>query len=410
MRKTIKVFATICAVISFLIFVSIIYLELSIPDRINLIEGKSYDKTFFGMEILNFDFPKSVNRTQNEDVLENEAEVMLLNIIPVKKTIITNSKRKYVVLGGELFGVKLYTDGIIVVDIDDVETDDGVKNPAKEAGIKIGDIIKTVDGVAVTSTAHLTKILQNSNGKQLRICIERNGKSLEITFKTMKESQTGKYCAGLWVRDSTAGLGTVSFYNPENNSFGGLGHAIYDVDTNDIMPLKSGEMCLATINGIYKSTKGNIGELSGIISRNSVGTIHLNHETGVYGFTEIPTNSYIPVATKQEVKTGKAQLLCTVNDKKEYYDIEIIRIFKNPKSVNKDMIIKITDDNLLEITGGIVQGMSGSPIVQNGMLVGAVTHVFVNNPKQGYAIMAERMLETSTCQEMQKQEQFNKAS
>ena len=411
MHRIIRIFATICAVFSLLIFISILFIEFAIPNRINVVEGTDYyNKTFFGVDIINFKSQKNVNNIQSRHNSQSEAEVMFLNIIPVKKTTITNSKRKYVALGGEIFGIKMFTDGIIVADIDDVETEDGIKNPAKNAGIKIGDIIKAVDGVVVTSTSHFSKIVQNSKGKAIKIKLLRDGKEIVVYFKTLKEAQTGKYRAGLWVRDSTAGLGTISFYNPENNSFGGLGHAIYDVDTNEIIPLKYGAICPATINGVYKSSKGTVGELSGILSSNSIGRICVNCETGVYGFVNSPKKDLIPVAVKQEVKEGNAQIACTVNGKTEFYDIEITRIFYKPTSINKDMIIKITDDRLLNLTGGIVQGMSGSPIIQNGMFVGAVTHVFVNNPKQGYAILAEKMLETSTCQEMQKQEQINKAS
>ncbi len=411
MHRTIKIIATICAAFSLLVFASIVFFKFTIPNRINIVEGSNYaHQNIFGINILSFKSQKNVNNIQNRKNSENEAEIMLLNIIPIKKATIINSKRKYVVLGGDLFGIKMYTDGVIIVDVDDVETDDGIKNPAKNAGIKIGDIVKSVDGVTVTSTSHFSKILQNSKGKKIKITLLRNGKQITVNFKTLKEAYTGKYRAGLWVRDSAAGLGTISFYNPENNSFGGLGHAIYDVDTNEIMPLKYGEMCNVTINGVYKSSKGSIGELSGILDSESIGTVCINGETGVYGFSCCPQNDLIPVAVKQEVKEGKAQIVCTVNEKTEFYDIEITRIFSKPNSINKDMIIKITDNRLLSLTGGIVQGMSGSPIIQNGMFVGAVTHVFVNNPRQGYAILAEKMLETSTCQEMQKQEQLNKAS
>lgn len=400
-----------CATFSAIVFISIFAIDFLIPDKINIVDSNPYSEyDIFGFEILNFDSNHIVTKIQNNEFSDNETQVKLLNIIPVKKTVINNTKRQYVVLGGENFGIKIYTDGVVIVGMDCVETENGTKNPAKEAGFKVGDIIKTVDDVYIQSNSHFAKILQASNGKQLNIKIERQGREQNIRFMTLKEKNTNKYRAGLWVRDSTAGLGTISFYNPENGSFAGLGHGVYDIDTGKILPLGKGEVCSVTISDIYESKKGNVGELCGVLDSKTTGNLCINCEMGVYGFVTCPQKEKIPVAIKSEVKQGKAQIACSVNNKVEYYDIEITKVFSKSPSVNKDMIIKITDEKLIDITGGIVQGMSGSPIIQNGMLVGAVTHVFVNNPKQGYAILAEKMLETSNCQEMQKQKQINKAS
>lgn len=411
MHRLVKVLSVFCTVFSILVFISIFAFDFLIPDKISVIDTNPYSEyKFLGFEILNFNSNQKVTKIQNNENSDNETQVKLLNIIPVKTTVINNAKRQYVVLGGENFGIKIYTNGVVIVGMDCVETENGTKNPAKEAGFKVGDIIKTVDGVFVQSNSHFAKILQSSNGEELTIKIERQGKEQNISFRTLKEKDTNKYRAGLWVRDSTAGLGTISFYNPENGSFAGLGHGVYDIDTGKILPLGKGEVCSVTINDIYESKKGNIGELCGILDSKVKGTLCINCEMGVYGFVTCPQKEKIPVAIKSEVKTGKAQISCSVNNKVEYYDIEITKVYSKSPSVNKDMIIKITDEKLIDITGGIVQGMSGSPIIQNGMLVGAVTHVFVNNPKQGYAILAEKMLETSTCQEMQKYEQLNKAS
>ncbi len=411
MHRLVKVLSVFCTVFSILVFISIFAFDFLIPDKISVIDTNPYSEyKFLGFEILNFNSNQKVTKIQNNENSDNETQVKLLNIIPVKTTVINNAKRQYVVLGGENFGIKIYTNGVVIVGMDCVETENGTKNPAKEAGFKVGDIIKTVDGVFVQSNSHFAKIMQSSNGEELTIKIERQGKEQNISFRTLKEKDTNKYRAGLWVRDSTAGLGTISFYNPENGSFAGLGHGVYDIDTGKILPLGKGEVCSVTINDIYESKKGNIGELCGILDSKVKGTLCINCEMGVYGFVTCPQKEKIPVAIKSEVKTGKAQIACSVNNKVDYYDIEITKVYSKSPSVNKDMVIKITDEKLIDITGGIVQGMSGSPIIQNGMLVGAVTHVFVNNPKQGYAILAEKMLETSTCQEMQKYEQLNKAS
>lgn len=406
MHRLVKLLFALCTVFSILVFSSIIAIDFIVPDKISVVDYNPYSK----YEIISFESNMEVTKIQNSENSDNKTEVKLLNIIPVKTTVINSTKRQYVVLGGENFGIKIYTDGVVVVGMDSVETEDGVKNPAKEAGFKIGDIIKSVNGISVQSNSHFAKLLQNSKGKELKIKIERQGKEQNIKFRTLEEKETNKYRAGLWVRDSTAGLGTISFYNPENNSFAGLGHGVYDIDTGKILPLGKGEVCSVTISNIYKSKKGNVGELCGVLDNKVSGSLCINCEMGLYGFMTCPQKEKIPVAVKSEVKTGNAQIACSVNNKVEYYNIEITKVLSKTSSINKDMIIKVTDDRLIDITGGIVQGMSGSPIIQNGMLVGAVTHVFVNNPKQGYAILAEKMLENSTCQEMQKQEQLNKAS
>lgn len=410
MRNLLRILSIISTILCVMIFSLIYFVQVTVPTRVRTVESVGYQlPKIFGLNIFDVNLKKDVNVSQNNnDNIEQKAEIELFNIIPIKNIEITNSKRKYVILGGELFGIKLYTDGIIIVDTDVVETEYGNINPAEKAGLLIGDIIKSIDGTEIRSTSHLTKVLEKSNGQEINLLILRNGKTINIKFKTYKDNISGKYKAGLWVRDSTAGLGTVTFYNPENNSFAGLGHPIYDVDTKSIMPMKSGEMAEASINGLYKSSSGTVGELCGVLSGKSNGQLCLNCEEGIYGFTTCRKTESIPLAVRQEVTEGNAQIICTIdNSGPKYFDVEIIKIYSNSATVNKDMIIKITDSRLLNITGGIVQGMSGTPIIQNGMLVGAITHVFVNEPTQGYAIFAERMYETSVSREMQKHQQLN---
>lgn len=409
MRNFIKFLSVTGAVVCTLLFVLIYFAQISVPERITVVEKSGYNMPkILGFDLLNVDTDANLDVLRNnKETFEQKAEVELLNIIPVKNIKITNSKRKYVVPGGEIFGIKLYTDGIIIVDTDVVETENGNINPAEKSGLMIGDIIKEIDGVTINSISHLTKILEKSKGEEINIIVTRSGKQISIDFRTYKDTVSGKYKAGLWVRDSTAGLGTVTFYNPENSSFAGLGHPIYDIDTKTIMPMKKGEMAEATIKGLYKSSNGSVGELCGVLSGKSIGDLCLNCEEGVYGFTKCKKIETLPIAVKQEIEEGEAQIICTIdNSGPQYFDIEIIKIYSNSTLVNKDMIIKITDAELINKTGGIVQGMSGSPIIQNGMLVGAVTHVFVNEPTQGYAIFAERMYETSVSREMQKYEQL----
>lgn len=406
-----KTLSAICTALCVVVFSLVYFGQKNIPDKITTIENSTYEfKSVFGISLFRLDYEDEKRvASGTARASQNEVEIDLLNIIPVKTAEITNSKRKYVILGGELFGVKLYTDGVLVVDTDMVETENGKVNPAQEAGLRVGDIIKSVNNEKISSTKSLANKIQASNGEKMKFDIVRNNRNLTIEFETFKEKATGKYKAGLWVRDSTAGLGTVTFYNSSNNSFAGLGHGIYDVDTNEIMPMNNGKVFNAYANGIYKSSTGSVGELCGIITGKSIGELCLNNDMGVYGFTETDKTEAVPVAVKQEVTTGKAKIYCTLDDSGvKSYDIEIKKIYSNSDSVNKDMIIEVTDKALLEKTGGIVQGMSGSPIIQNGKLVGAVTHVFVNDPTKGYAIYIERMLET--VEDMAEEQKFEDAA
>lgn len=406
MRSIIRIFSFLCTAICAVLFSLIYFGEKVIPDSITTVENNGYEAPkIFGVSFFNSNVVSKTGVVLGTaQASQNEAQISLLNIIPVKNTKITNSKRHYVIPGGEIFGIKLYTDGTVVVGMDAIESKDGAVNPAEKAGLKIGDVIKYVNGEKITSTSQLANLIEKSAGNNMRFSVLRDDSLIEINFKCVKEKTSGNYKAGLWVRDSTAGIGTVTFYNPENNSFGGLGHAICDIDTEEIMPMKKGDMAEAYVNGLYKSSSGNVGELCGVLTGNNTGILCINNETGIYGYTSCDKDTgQIPVAVKQEIHEGDAQIICTIDkNPPEYYDVKIVKIFSNSSSVNKDMIVEITDEKLLSKTGGILQGMSGTPIIQDGMLVGAITHVFVNNPKQGYAIFAERMLETSVCRDMQK--------
>lgn len=414
MRSLIKFLSVISAFVCTIIFVLIYVGDMLIPDKIMTVEETGYNApVFLGFNVFKSETIREVGVvTGTARASQENSEIKLLNIIPVKKTKITSTKRQYVVIGGEVFGIKLYTDGVVIVGTDTIETRNGKECPAEKAGLKIGDIVLKFNDIKVESTKHFTTLLQNSQGKVTKLSINRNGENIELNFATVKEKTSEKYKAGIWVRDSTAGIGTVTFYNTSDNSFGGLGHAICDVDTGEVMPLKKGEMAEAYVNGLYKSQNGNVGELCGILTGKNIGTLRINNETGVYGYTYFGAEGeQMPVAVKQEVHEGYAQVYCTVDkNPPQYYDAKIVKVYSNSSSVNKDLIIEVTDDKLISKTGGILQGMSGTPIIQDGMLVGAITHVFVNNPKQGYGIFAERMLETSVSNEMQKYENIKNAS
>lgn len=309
---------------------------------------------------------------------------------------IQNNTNQSVYLGGFPIGIKLYCDGVIIVDTQDVETSGNYENPAQKAGLLKGDIIKSIDGVKVTRNSEVSKIIEDSNGRQLKMQILRKGEIKNVVFSSVYSSVSGQYKAGLWIRDSSAGIGTVTFYT-EDGEFASLGHAVCDVDTGEILPIQSGETTDAQITGYYKGKVGTAGELCGLLETKETGKILVNESYGIYGvFDNVDTTRALyPLANKNEIKSGAAQIVTTIdNNKQEVFNIQIERI-DYASTDNKNLVIKVVDENLISKTGGIVQGMSGSPIIQEGKIIGAITHVFLNDPTGGYGIFAETMLDVA---------------
>ena len=292
--------------------------------------------------------------------------------------------------GGIPFGVKFLTDGVIVTQVCDVRTADGAKCPAKSAGIMPGDIIVEVNGQIVTDASHLSDVAERSGGAKLTVTYIRDGKRCSATVTPVRAAEDGKYKTGLCIRDSGAGIGTVTYIVPETLSFGGLGHGICDGQTGKIIPMERGSVVGVTISGVVKGLSGSPGEVRGYFSSGKTGTLLKNTECGVFGaFASLPSglmSEPLPVGMRNEVKVGKAYIYSTLDGTTPAkYEIEIsdIRINSN---TNKCFTIKVTDPALIAKSGGIVQGMSGSTIIQNGKIVGAVTHVLVNDPTTGYGI------------------------
>ena len=384
----------ICFFVTGVIMMLVIVGYVRIPDEMTIGEYDEMNvgKTYVCQALVN-------HAAEDASPVETEymTSVKLFNVFPIKSAKVKVSRRKYVVPGGNAFGIRLYTKGVMIIRIDGVTTPSGNVSPGKAAGLKEGDMIISVDGVDVYRNRELSAIFASSGGKTLKLEIERDSKKKEINFTPVLCSEDSTYKGGLWIRDSTAGIGTVTWYDRTNGIFAGLGHAVCDADTGEIMPLSGGDAVEAEIKGCYKGTNGSAGELCGVFSSGSIGSLYINGETGVYGIMDSfdADDKVVPVALRQEVKTGAAQIICTVDDTgAEYYNIEIKKIFDGTDN-QRNMVIKVTDPVLLEKTGGIVQGMSGSPILQNGMLVGAVTHVFVDDPTEGYAIFAQNMTETA---------------
>lgn len=396
MQKIIKRIFLISLILSATVFTLLGYAQSSIPDEIQISQsGNAFSGAIFTYEISEGDMTASSDNAFG-DVYE--LNVRLFDTIPVKKAKVLLSTRKYVTVSGDVFGIKMYTDGVMVVANETLQTTDAAQvSPGEKAGIKPGDIIKALNGKSIASSAQLAEAVSSTKGEKVDLTVIRDGKQQIISIQPVISANDGQYKIGLWVRDSTAGIGTMTFFDRENGTFAGLGHAVCDVDTGFVMPISNGDAVEATVNGCYKGKAGTPGELIGIFNGGSIGTLYYNGETGVYGvLNNYDKNaSQIPVAVGDEINRGEAEIICTVdNGPAQRYDVEIEKVFKTGSSV-KNMVIRITDETLLSLTGGIVQGMSGTPIIQNGMLVGAITHVFVNDPTRGYAIFAENMVVTA---------------
>jgi stage IV sporulation protein B len=287
------------------------------------------------------------------------------------------------------FGIKILTGGAIVTELGEVE---GIL--PTDGKINVGDVIIKVNGKYITKNNDISDAVQ-LNREETHIIFTRDDVKKETTVIPVRSLRDGLHKIGIWVRDSSAGIGTMTYYNPADSTFGGLGHAVCDIDTGQIMPFSSGEAVPVYISGVVKGFPGAPGELSGnFMSRVPIGVIKGNTESGVFGVMENPPalSGAIPMAYKQEVEIGPAKVLTTIEgNEPQEYDILIEKIDYNDKNRIKNMVIRVTDRELLNDSGGIVQGMSGSPIVQNGRLAGAVTHVFVSDPARGYAIFAENM-------------------
>ena len=295
--------------------------------------------------------------------------------------------RRTLTLGGIPFGMKLFSDGVLVVNVDD-----SFDSPALEAGIQTNDIIKQADGTAVISNEQLKEIIESSGGEDIELSVFRGKSPISVTL-TPEVSSDGVYTAGMWIKDSTAGIGTVTYFDERSMSFGALGHGICDNETGMLMPLSKGEIMSATVTGLNKAQKGYAGGLVGYMGDESLGEITLNNDFGIYGRYHQPMDGKkLQAADDSEIQTGDASIFTTLDESgaKEYS--VVIETLSISDVSGHNMIIRVTDSELLEKTGGIIQGMSGSPIVQNDKIVGAVTHVFVNSPERGYGISISNML------------------
>ena len=294
---------------------------------------------------------------------------------------------------GSAFGIKLFTDGVIVASLSDIYTEEGVCCPAAEAGILPGDYLLQADGQDIPDNGALARYIGSSQGEAISFQVRREDQVFSVEVTPVYGE--GSFKTGMWVRDSAAGIGTLTFYDPATGVFAGLGHGICDMDTNGVMALRSGEPAPITLSGIVKGQADSPGQLRGYFSsEESLGTLLANRETGVYGtLHQAPAGEAVETLTREEVATGPVQLLVSLDETgPQLYEAEIQEIINRDKTT-KNLVVQVTDPRLLERTGGIVQGMSGAPILQNGKLAGAVTHVFTEDPTLGYGIFISNMLE-----------------
>lgn len=394
MKKAIRIFDVILFVICVVIFGVIIWGNAALPSGVVTYNGNSEPLA----KVFTYTGKSTSLAVDKQTATPRRENLKLFGIIPVKEVTVTEKAEQKVMVSGEVFGIKLYTDGVIVVGIQEVQTDSGKKSPSGSAGIEVGDIIVAIDGENVYTSDQVQSILGANNGGSFEVKIKRGERYRDYTVTPVYCEREGCYKAGMWVRDSTAGIGTITFYNKQSGIFAALGHQINDIDTKEIMPMLDGEAVKATVSKIEKSTRGTTGSLECDFTNQTLGKLLSNTDCGIYGaYAEISecAKEY-PVAAIQEVKKGKATLISTVEKgQPKKYGIEITHIGFNENNREKNMIVKVTDKDLIDKTGGIVQGMSGSPIIQNGKLVGALTHVIVGNPQKGYAVFAQTMAEES---------------
>lgn len=306
----------------------------------------------------------------------------------------SGAEARTLVPGGQSIGVAVETEGLVVIGASDIGT---TPSPARLAGLKPGDIITAVDGKRVSGVEELLSMLQ---GKSIKLSYTRDGEARTVTLTPVKDASDGKYKLGVWVRDSTAGIGTLTFYDPETGRYGALGHAVTDTDAGIVLPIEGGAIYENSIVDVKRGEEGTPGEIIGqFYDGGYLGTIDKNTEFGIFGdAADGMTNALYPdgieTADPDDVRTGRAKILTTVGDDGlTAYDAEIVRVENQDEPATRSFTIRVTDRRLLDRTGGIVQGMSGSPVIQDGKLVGAVTHVYVNDPTMGYGVYIDWMLE-----------------
>ena len=373
----------------------------TIPNSLILFQNEDLDlKTIFGVK-LEETVQVGANLKDSNQELNKEKTYNLsflgFNLKTITASVVNNIKVKPL---GNIVGLKLYTKGVLVVGVSEIKGEDNkIYKPYEEAGIELGDIILEIEGEEIDNTNELIECVSKNKGEEIQIKYESDGEILNTTMKPVK-TEENSYKIGLWVRDAAAGVGTLTFYEPNTRSFAALGHGIQDVDTGKLVDISSGEFVTSEVVNIQKGEENNPGKIEGTIEDSKdIGKIYSNTDFGVYGYINneeilnLDRIEEVEVASRNQIRIGKASIICTLeNDVREEFEVEIEKVYINNNENNKSMVVKVTDEKLLEKTGGIIQGMSGSPVIQNGKLIGALTHVLVSSPDTGYAVFADLMV------------------
>ncbi len=372
--------------------------ELGVPAKAEIVSVSDQGKSNIPKGAVTIDLSQPVT-VKAGGAEQYRMQVKLFGFLPFKSMGIQVIEDQELIPVGVPIGIYVKTDGILVIGVGEFDGQDGVSYAPAKNILKTGDYIQKLNGEPVMKKDDFISKIEKCDGTEQILTVERNGETFDVKIKPIKD-QSGAYKLGVWIRDSAQGVGTMTFIDSEGN-FGALGHGINDVDTSTLMDMDDGTLYQTEIVSVRKGTVGTPGEMTGMIVYSDdriLGDITENSTRGIFGncnerALELSTASPLPIGLKQEIKKGPAQILCTVDDTTSYYDIEITDIHLDHDNVNRGIEITVTDPRLLEVTGGIVQGMSGSPIIQNGRIVGAVTHVLVNDPTRGYGIFIENMLE-----------------
>lgn len=383
-----------------IIFLLILYIYIAnitlIPGSIVLLQGEEFKiKKTFGVETI------ETAITSNSNYNISNVEVSLFGKLPVKNVAVTTIENAKVVPIGKIIGLKLYTNGVLIVGMSEIEDENSIlSKPYENSDIKEGDTILKINEKEIEDIENLKDAVNSSNGKKLELTLLRDG-SIVTSNITPIQTKNKEYKLGLWVKDAATGVGTMTFYEPESKVYAVLGHGITDADTDSLINIDSGELVTSRIISIKKGEVENPGEIKGtILNQQTIGEVIKNTQFGIYGklnnltSLNIDTSKVLDVALREEIEIGEAKVLCAIDNSNvaKEYSIEIEKIYTDNEFNNKSMLIKVTDEELLEKTGGIIRGLSGAPIIQNGKFIGAITNVLVSNPEIGYAIFGDLMI------------------
>ena len=395
-KKRYRAFVLCCLVLDFLVvlWLGYRYLDRKIPDEIHMYRGQEKQVE----KVLDYPLVTVENAITVSSDGSYQLPVKIMGVIPFKEVKVLPGESTSVYVSGNTVGIYMETEGVMIIDTGEILSEEGTKEEPARDMVKPGDYIVTFNQQEVRNKKDLIEDLTELKEQNVVLGVMRDGQNIPVSLTPVKDTE-GKYRLGIWVRDDTQGIGTLTYVD-KNGRFGALGHGISDVDTGSLLKVGQGRLYQAEILGIQKGTSGNPGELAGLIRYEPgkvIGSVSQNSEKGIYGIYSGSTSAVnlqkMEIAYKQELETGPASVLCCVDGEVKEYEAEITKIDMNHEDSNKSFVIHITDPDLLDLTGGIVQGMSGSPVIQNGKFVGAVTHVFVQDATTGYGIFAETMVE-----------------